>query len=141
MITMSFDTFFQDVRYAFRSLRRDRSFAVGAILILTLGMGTNTAVFSLVDGVLFRPLNYPNPDRLFAVQEVVPQLSQLAPELPVNARHYREWRRRCTCFEGVAMANQEEMNLTGVGEPERISTAHVTENFFSVLGVSAQIGR
>lgn len=91
--------------------------------------------------MLLRPLTYQEPDRLFAVKEVIPQLIQLAPQLPVNAWHYREWKSRCSCFEDVALANQQEFNLTGEGEPERISAARVTANFFSVLGTSAQVGR
>ena len=141
MLVMRRDGVLQDLRHSFRALRRDRVFTVGAIVILALGIGANTAVFSLVNNILLRPLHYREPDRLFAVQEVIPQLSQFAPVLPVNAWHYREWKSRCSCFEDVALVAQEEINVTGAGQPERVSAAKVTANFFSVLGVPAQLGR
>lgn len=141
MAYMHFDTLAQDVRQAWRRLLHDRFFTVAAILILALGIGANTAVFSIVNSVLLRPLVFQEPERLFAIQEVVPQLTQFAPQLPVNAWHYREWKSRCSCFEDVALSNQQEFNLTGEGDPERVSAARVTPNFFSVFGTSAQVGR
>lgn len=138
---MSFDNFHQDIRQAARRLRHDRSFTLAAILILALGIGANTAVFSTVNSVLLRPITYYEPDRLFAVEEIIPQLVQLATRLPVNAWHYREWKNRCSCFEDVALADRQQFNLTGTGDPERVSAARVTTNFFSVLGVSTQAGR
>src|SRR5881628_1478392 len=131
MAYMHFDTLAQDVRQAWRRLLRDRFFTLAAILILALGIGANTlltlaaililalgigantAVFSIVNSVLLRPLAFQEPERLFAIQEVIPQLTQFAPQLPVNAWHYREWKSRCSCFEDVALSNQQEFNLTG----------------------------
>ena len=92
MAYMHFDTLAQDVRQAWRRLLHDRFFTVAAILILALGIGANTAVFSIVNSVLLRPLVFQEPERLFAIQEVVPQLTQFAPQLPVNAWHDREWK-------------------------------------------------
>ncbi|MCX6636525.1 MAG: ABC transporter permease [Acidobacteria bacterium] len=135
------DSLRSDVRYAFRTLRRDRSFTLGAILVLALGIGANTAVYSLVDNILLRPLSYHEPDRLYVVQEVVPQLSHLYPLLPVNGRHFLEWRKRCSSFEDVALIDGAELNLTGGAEPERIRAARVTANYFSLLGIQTQSGR
>ena len=91
---MSIDDIRQDCRYALRTLGRDRAFTIGAIVILALGIGANTAVFSVVDSVLLNPLGYDDPARLFAVHEVIPQITQFGPYLPVNARHFREWKTR-----------------------------------------------
>jgi predicted permease len=132
-----------DVLFAFRALRKERSFALTAILILALGIGAQAAVFSLVNGILLRPLTYRDPGRLYAIQEVVPQLSNVYPVLPVNGRHYFEWTRHCSSCESIALINTDDagMNLAGAGEPERISDERVTANYFSVLGIGAQIGR
>ena len=134
-------TFFQDLHFALRVLRRDRWFTVTTVLILGLGIGANTAVFSIVDSVLLRPLAYRDPDRLFSVAEIVPQLSHLAPVFAVNARHFMEWKRRCASFEDVALVDRAEFNLTSSGDPERLKAARVTANFFSVLGVPTRLGR
>jgi predicted permease len=133
----------QDVRHAFRALRKERSFALTAIVILALGIGAQAAVFSLVNGILLRPLAYRDPGRLYAVQEVVPQLSNVYPVLPVNGRHYFEWTRHCVSCESITLINTDDagLNLAGTGEPERIFDEKVTANYFSVLGIGAQIGR
>jgi predicted permease len=135
------DDLLQDLRYALRALRGDAGFSLAAILVLALAIGANTAVFSLVDSVLLRPLVYGEPDRLFAVREIVPQFRQLAPTLSVNARHFMEWKRRCASFEDVALVDPLEVNLTGAGEPERLTAVRATSNYFSVLRVQAELGR
>src|SRR5207247_5196215 len=94
-----------------------------------------------VDSLLLRPLAFRDPDRLFSVAEIVPQLSHLAPVFAVNARHFMEWKRRCASFEDVALVDRAEFNLTSSGDPERLKAARVTANFFSVLGVPARLGR
>ena len=129
------------IRHALRALRTDLLFTITALIVLGLGLGANTAEFTVVDNILLRPLQYRDPDRLFAVDEIVPQFANVAPLLPVNSRHFLEWKRLMKSFEDVALADSREFNLTGSGEPERLTGARVTANFFSVLGVAPEAGR
>ncbi len=134
------DALAQDLRYALRSLRRDRAFALMAASILTIGISANTAVFSIVNSVLLRPLAYGHAGQLVALEESIPQLSYLAPVLPVNGRHFLEWRHHARVLEDVALLDDVEINLTGAGDPERVNGSRVTPNLFTVLGVRPQLG-
>ena len=134
-------TFFSDVRYAIRMLGRNPGFAAVVILILAVGIGANTAMFSIVDGVLLRPLPFRAPQNLVAVEEVVPKFSHIAPAIPVNAAHFLEWRKQWSSAEEVALIGGMTFNLDSDGEPERVSGARVSSNLFSMLGVQPQIGR
>src|SRR5207253_4969011 len=87
------------LRYAFRTLSRDRAFAAITILSLAVGIGANTAIFSMVNGILLRPLPYSAPDRLVDVSQVVPKLAKQYPVLPVNVAILVEWRNRAKSFE------------------------------------------
>src|SRR5262245_45848803 len=129
-----------DLRIALRTLLRDLSFSVTAIVVLALGIGANTAVFSLVNGVLLKPLAYHEPERLVLIREVVPQLSHFAPDLAANVRHYAEWK-KMRSFEAVALADGAQSNLTGQGDPIRVPASRVTQNFFAMFGVNAKLGR
>jgi predicted permease len=130
-----------DLRFAARMLWKDRAFSAVAILTLALGIGANTAVFSLVDGVILRPLGYRDAGRLYDLHEVVPRFSHLAPLIPVNAVHFQEWRRSVHSFDQMALIGGISLNLTGSGEPERIPAARVSPSLFRMLGVDAQAGR
>jgi predicted permease len=130
-----------DVRYAIRTLSRDRGFAAIAVLTLGLGIGANTAIFSIVNSVLLKPLAYREPGRLYVVAEVVPGLAQLYPMLPDNALHFTEWRKRCSSFERMAAMDSRTLNLTGAGEPERVDVVRASANLFDVLGVQPRVGR
>ena len=130
-----------DLRHAVRSLLRDPGFAVPAILMLGLGLGATSAVFSLVNGVLLKPLPYAQPDRLVSIREVIPSVAQLYPSLPVNARHFVEWRKSCPALESMSVFDARTLNLTGWGEPERLEAAIVSPNLFRVLGVRPALGR
>ena len=133
------DHLMRDVRQALRALRRDIGFTIGVLALLSLGIGANAAVFSIVDGILLEPLPYPEPERLFVVRELTPERDSITRS--VNALHFHEWRRACDCFEGIALAEFVQlMNLAG-DEPERVPALRMTANAFSVLGVSAQLGR
>lgn len=135
------ETWWQDLRFAFRMLRKNPGFSVIAIATLALCIGVNTAIFSLIDGVILRPLAYPESNRLFAVHEAVSAFSRVAPLVPVNAMHFHEWRRNVHSFDQIALLGGIKLNLTGEGDPERISAARVTPNLFPLLGIQAQLGR
>ena len=118
-----FETLCADLRFAGRMLRKNPGFSTIAIATLALGIGANTAIFSLVDGVILRSLAYPDADRLFAVHEVVPKFSALAPLIPVNGMHFLEWRKSVRSFDQMALLGGMTFNLTGGGEPERLPAA------------------
>ena len=131
----------QDIRYALRTSAKNPGFTAVAVVTLALGIGANTAIFSVVDGVLLRPLEFREPGRLVAIHEAVPKFSKIAPRLPVNAMHFLEWRRSVHAFEGIAMIGGITLNLTGTGEPERLNAARVSSSLFPMLGVRAALGR
>lgn len=122
-------------------LSKNPGFSAIAIATLALGIGANTAIFSVVDGVILRPLAYPDADRLVSIHEVVPKFSHIAPLLPVNAMHFREWRKNVRSFDQLALLGSVNFNLTGAGEPERIHGARVSPALFEMLGVRPQLGR
>ena len=133
------DTFLQDVRYGLRKLRRSPGFTILAVLTLALGIGANTAVFSLVYGVLLRPLSYPHADRL-----VTPAWSYGGSgglQSNVSVKSYEFWRDNSRVFESLAAYSEGGFNLSGAGEPERISAQYVSANFFPTLGVRPAFGR
>ena len=113
-------SFLTDLRDSSRILRHEPGFAAVAILTVAVGIGANTAIFSIVNGVLLRPLPYSDPDRLVTLREVVPQLAETYPTLPVSAHHFTEWRKRSTSFAHLSAIDPSSMTLTG-GEcpPER----------------------
>lgn len=131
----------RDLRYAWRTIRRNAGFSVIAIATLAFGIGANTAIFSVFDGILVRPLGYGDETRLVAIHEVVPKFSRFAPRVPVNAMHYLEWRKSVRAFERIAMIGGMTLNLTGAGEPERLASARVSSSLFPMLGASTQLGR
>jgi predicted permease len=128
------------MRHALRVLGREKAFAAFAILTLALGIGAVTAIFSVVEGVLLKPLTYEEPGRLFAAAESAPQLASI-PRLPVNAAHFRSWQEQCHSCEAGALVNPATFNLTGEGEPELIEGATCTWRLFQLLGVEPQLGR
>ena len=128
------------MKYALRTLWNDRGFAVIAVLSLAVGIGANTAIFSLVSAVLLRPLDFPDPARLAAVAISTPQFNHGEP-LPINLGQLVEWRKRTHSFEGIGAYRNITMSLTGEGHPELIAGAQVSANFFDVLGVHPRIGR
>ena len=130
----------QDVRYALRMMRKSPGFAAIAIFTLAIGIGANTAIFSVVDHLFFRPFPFRDPDRLAAVHEVV-RFGGATRAIPVNLAHFQEWRRSWQSVEDVAVIGGLRMSLTGVGEPERLQTMRVSANLFSLLGVQSRVGR
>jgi len=126
---------------SFRSLLREPAFAVTAVLMLGLGLGATSAVFALVDGVLLKPLPYAQPERLVSIREIIPRIANLYPSLPVNARHFLEWRKNCPAIESMSVFQPGTANLAGSGEPVRLDTALVSASLFRVLGVHPAQGR
>jgi putative ABC transport system permease protein len=130
----------RDAAYGARLLRRTPGFSAAAILIVALGIGAVTAIFSVVDGVLLRPLPYAEPTRLVAVWSTMPRLN--LPRALVNGADYQVWRRDNHVFTDIALVRSlANFNFTGVGEPERLFGARISPNLLSVLGVSPAIGR
>ncbi len=137
-------TLWQDVRYAFRMLVRSPGFTAVAVLTLALGIGATTAVFSIVNAVLLRPLAYPQSGRLVCLHEIIPAIADKYPVLPVSARHFVEWRQRCSSFESlsvVSLFTSGPMTLTGSGEPESLASVQVSANLFETLAVRPALGR
>jgi predicted permease len=130
-------SFFQDVRYALRILARARGFAIIAVLTLALGIGANTALFSIVDGVLLSPLPYAQPENLVALYSHTKAFTHSSISYP----NFQDWVRDNRSFSGMAAFRSDNLNLTGMGDPERLKTEMVSANFFSVLGVKPVIGR
>jgi predicted permease len=131
----------QDVRYGVRLLRKSPGFTAVAILTLGLGIGANTAIFSVVNSALLRPLYYPDPYELYLVREIVPQLAKFYPTLNANLPDFRIWQKRVHSFADVAIAESTSTDLTGGGEPEVIRGVRASANIFAVLGVQPALGR
>ena len=126
---------------ALRRLSQDRWFSTLAVLVLALGIGSVTAVFSVVNGVLLRPLPYRDPGRLYVVQERLPKVLAQYPAIPVNAHHFDDWRRNCASCERLALLAPMSGNLTGDGEPERIRGVQASASLFPLLGAGVRQGR
>jgi len=135
------ETLAQDVRYGLRSLRKSPGFAAVAILTLALGIGANTAIFSVVNTALLRPLAYSDPGRLYLVREIVPQLARFDPLVDVNLPDFEIWRQKVRSFSDVAIAEPTSADLTGLGEPEVIHGVRASANILSVLGIEPALGR
>src|SRR5688500_11741139 len=133
------DTILNDLRYALRSLRRTPGFTTAAVLTLAIGIGANTAIFSIVDHVILRPLAYDDPDRLYVVHEFVPRFAHISAKLPVSGHHFLEWERNTDAFEQMALIGTTSLNVTGIGEPEQLLAARVSPGLFPMLGIRPQL--
>ena len=131
------ETLIKDIRYGLRGLLKRPGFTLVAILTLALGIGANTAIFSVVNAVVLRPLPYAEPDRLMTLRETMPGADQRS----VAPGNFVDWKAQNKAFEDLAATFYANFNLTSDGEPDRIDGATVTSNLMSVLGVSAQLGR
>jgi predicted permease len=130
-----------DLRHAARVLTKARGFTAVAVLALALGIGANTAIFSMVNGILLRALPYRQPQRLYTINEMVPQWSQYRADLPVRSGNFLVWRQRCPAFASMAELLPTTFNLTGAGQPEQLHGAVVSSGLFSMLGIHPQLGR
>nr|MBA3356432.1 ABC transporter permease [Pyrinomonadaceae bacterium] len=133
------DSFFRDLRYSARMLIKSPGFTAVAVLALTLGIGANTAIFSVVNSVLLRPLPYSDPGRLMQLWEASARKGRS--EMPASYPNFADWRDQNHVFEQVVAYSDWTFNLTGTGEPERIRSAIVSPAFFSVLGIKPIRGR
>jgi predicted permease len=130
-----------DFRDALRGLRRDPAYAVAVVSTLALTIGATTAVFSIVNGVLLKPLAYRESHQLVAVKEVWRQMADRSPTLEVNERHFEYWRSHAGTFESLAQYIVRPANLTGIGDATQINVGRVSGSLFEVLQVQAALGR
>ena len=131
------ETMLQDIRYGFRMLAKNPGFTAIAILTLTLGIGANTAIFSVVNAVLLAPLPYAQPSRLAALYESQPSF----PDSSISYPNFLDWVKMNHSFTSMAAFRQEDYNLTGMGEPERVKAEMISAEFFPVLGIPPIAGR
>src|SRR5262245_40544968 len=122
------DTFIQDLRYGLKMLRRNPGFTIVAVLTLALGTGATTAIFSVVNAVMLRPLPYRDPDRLVLVPNA-------------RGQDFLKWRDQSKAFESMAAFYFSTVDFTGSGEPERLAVATVSTELFATLGVAPALGR
>jgi len=127
----------QDLRYGVRMLLKNPGITFVVILALALGIGANTAIFSVVDAVLLRPLPYPESDRLVFLNET----SKAMDEISISYPNFADWRNQNHVFEKIGVYNRSSYNLTGLGEAERIITGQVSADLFAALRVNPAMGR
>ena len=127
----------QNFRFALRRLRKNPGFTIVAVLTLALGIGVNTAMFSIVNAVLLQPLPFRDPQRLMLLAEHWPQF----PRLSLSYLNYKDWRDQSHAFEAVGAVRNTVMTMTGGGEAERVPLQNVTANLFDLLGVKPELGR
>lgn len=132
----------QDLRYALRQLRKSPGFSAVAVVTLALGIGANTAIFSVVNGVLLRPLAFRDADRLVRVWHTPPQKSFPGmPTFSVSTANYLDWERQNQVFERMAIYSYHGFTLTGGDKPEQLDATAVSSGFFATLGVQPMLGR
>ncbi len=130
-------TLLQDIKFGLRTLAKNPGFTVVAVITLALGIGANTAIFSVVNGVLLNPLPFAQPNRLVALYTRDSKFDQMSISYP----NFLDWVRDNQSFSGLAAYRGDNFNLFGVGEPERIPAEMISANFFPLLGVQPVIGR
>ena len=134
---LTLDNVRQDLRYAWRSYAKAPAFTLLVMLTLALGIGASTAIFSIVNGILLKPLAFPEPDRLIWVMET----NKSGAAISVSWMNYLEWRARQHSFDGLAVSRTSGFTLTGGGQAARLTGRRVTANFFQVVGVQPSLGR
>src|SRR6266550_5518687 len=131
------ETLWNDLGYGTRMLRKNPGFALVAVLTLALGIGANTALFSVVNGVLLNPLPYPQPDELVALRESKPNFEWGTIPYP----NFRDWQKDNLTFSAMAVWRSYAFSLTGVGEAEQVNGEFVSSDFFKILGAKPLLGR
>ena len=133
------DSLWQDIRFGLRMLRKNPGFTAVAVLTLALGIGANTAIFSVVNAVLLRPLPYPDPGRLVRIWESSPKDD--SPRNVVNPQNFMDWRDQARSFETMASVSSADANINVNGDPIAVPAIRVSPDFFSVLRVPPLLGR
>ena len=133
------DQLLNDVRFGLRTLAKNRPFALLAIATLGLGIGANTAIFSVIYGVLLKPLPYADSDRLVLIRQSAPPLGR--DDVSVSIKEFYTYRDQAQDFDGLVEFHQMNFDLLRRGEPDRVSTGVVSPNFFTVLGIAPVLGR
>jgi predicted permease len=127
----------QDIHHAFRMMRKSPGFTAVAVLTLALGIGANTAIFSIVNGVLLNPLPFPHPQELTVLYEHTTNFEKFSISYP----NFLDWQRTNSTFASMAAYRHEDFNITGSGEPERVRGGMVSAEFFPIFGVKPLLGR
>jgi hypothetical protein len=135
------ETTARDIQFGWRTLWKSPGFGLAAICTLALGIGANTAMFSVVYAVLLKPLPYAEPERLVSVTCFVPELRARIPSMGLRARDFDAYRRSNSTLAGISALRSQDFSLTGEGDPERLYGARVSANFFSMLGAQPDCGR
>src|SRR5712691_1060765 len=130
-------TLWQDIRFALRMLLKNWSVSAIIVVVLALGIGANTAIFSVVNAALLRPLPYADPDKLVRLTEDSPDV----PQMSISYPNFLDWREQNKVFSGIAAMQFRSLNLTGTDEPERLAGRGVSAEFFDVLGIRPALGR
>ena len=133
------DTLARDLRLALRGIRRRPGFTLAVVLTVALGIGANTAIFGVVDGVLIKPLPYPNAGELVSIKQVAPGLN--TSELRISPTQYFTYRDEGRVFQQIGLYGDGGTTITGIGEPEQARALFVTYDVLQALGVQPQLGR
>src|SRR5215216_702596 len=133
------ESLIQDIRYGICTLLKSPGFTAIAVIALALGIGANSAIFSVVNSLLLRPLPYSDPERLVRLWEANVKMGR--GEIPASYPNFADWRDQNHVFEHVVAYSDWSFNLTGVDEPERIRSAIVAPTFFTTLGIEPVLGR
>jgi predicted permease len=133
------EIFINDLRYGIRSLLKHPGFAAVAVITLALGIGANTAMFSVINGVLLRPLPYQEPERLVTIWEESPERDML--QMPVSIANLRDWAEQSQTLDQISAYTFSNLNLTGTGEPVQLAAVRVSANLFPLVGATPMLGR
>src|SRR5215469_9518177 len=131
------ETWLQDARYGLRMLRRNPGFTIVAVLTLMLGIGANTAIFSVVNGVLLNPFPYPHAEQIVTLHESKPNFANGSISYP----NFRDWRADNRSFSAMAITRSYAFSLTGMGVAEQVNGEFISSDFFPIFGITTVIGR